>query len=164
MLHGVQKMNLFVSNEAIGEIYSFSSKYGLRQPVLADLKISVFLPVLEINFFQPDRYDHLLACVFDFGNDVGFYFEDVFLAVECQGIALVTCSSNNISAVKITQRNDQYVKYVLEFCDRNIAQFIHLPPPWFQRAVEISDAVTRKNFPNLADEDLEKKRRLLKSW
>jgi hypothetical protein len=40
----------------------------------------------------------------------------------------------------VLKRNDDYVHYVLEYCEKNIDALTSAPPSWFQKAVQIADA------------------------
>jgi hypothetical protein len=62
------------------------------------------------------------------------------------------------------ERNDEYVRDVLRFCRDNIDILTVVPPPWFERAMLISDAALRARFPDLADIYIGKARELLDSW
>lgn len=157
-------MKLVISKGVVEEIVRFARVYANREPVFDDLKIRILLGDFSIVFFQPERHSHLVACYFDFSGEVCFFFEDVVLAVEEE--TGVQKTAPNVQQVEVDEltHNNNYIHYVLEYCETNIDIITSRPPSWFLRAVTISDAATRKNFPSLADEDLLKKQALWESW
>lgn len=157
-------MKLKISDETVEEIFKFSRRYGVGTPAIEEFKIKVPLMSFHVAFFQPERYNPAIACYFGFADDVGFFFEDIRRAVDGQADCGQPVANDYVDACDVLKRNDDYVHRVLKYCERNIDVLTSVPPSWFPRAVAISDAVTRKNFPDLADEDLRKKQELWDSW
>jgi hypothetical protein len=157
-------MKLLISDKTIDEIFQFATKYGTQGVLIAELEIRVLFSEASINFFQPERYSQLVTCCFEFGNDVGFFFEDLFSAIEEHPDTHQAIADEWPASVDVLKRNDSYVHHIVEYCEKNIDLIVSVPPPWFQRAVSIADAATRKNFPNLATEDMSKKQELWDTW
>jgi hypothetical protein len=164
LLPRVQKMKLLISEKIIDEISQFAMQYGAQGVLPGNLEIRVSFSKVSINFFQPERYCQLVACCFEFGNDVGFFFEDVFSAIEGHPDTHQAIADEQPASVDVLKRNDSYVHHIVEYCEKNIDLIVSVPPPWFQRAVSIADAATRKNFPSLANEDMSKKQELWDAW
>jgi hypothetical protein len=153
-----------ISDEVVNEIYDFSKKYGAGPPIIEEYKITIPLMNISFRFYQQERYDKLISCYFDYNEDVGFFFERILIAVnETTGRHQV---DNNVvvAAGDVLRRNDEYVHRVLEFCKSNIDILTVVRPPWFQRAVQVSDAAIRGRFPELADAYLVKAQELYNSW
>jgi hypothetical protein len=157
-------MKLIISRAIVGDISRFAKKYGSRERVFEDFRIIVLFKGFSIIFLQPERYSQLVVCYFDFGSDIGFFFDDVVAAIEEETGAHQAVDDRHPDNIDVLTRNDRYIHHVLEYCEENINTVMSMPPSWFQRAMDISDATTRKNFPSLADEDLRKKRELWESW
>lgn len=155
-------MRLMISDEVSREIFDFSAEYGSGLPRIEEYKIIIPLFNLAIRFYQQDRYEKLISCYLDFNDDVGFFFERVRLAVvgreaDTQPISATVCHG-------MSERNDEYVRDVLKFCRENVDILTVVPPPWFERAMLITDAALRARFPDLADIYIEKARDLFGSW
>lgn len=157
-------MRLLISDIVVQKIVGFAKKFGLDAPVFEDLTITVRLATLSLIFSQPERYSQSIACHFSFGPNVGFFFEDVLLAMGGKADSQQGHTGEHISSHEVLNNNDQYVLRVLKYCEENINLLTALPPPWFLTAVQISDAATRKYFPDIADTDLRQKRALWESW
>lgn len=157
-------MNLTISDRSIREIYKFVERHGVQELVCAELKITIPLVGLSIVFFQPERYDESIVCYFDFGNDVAFFFGDVFSAIEGEKDAQQAIIKEHRINADTLKRNDDYIHHVLEYCEKNFDLLTSVPPCWFQRAARIADAATRETFPDLADDDMRRKQQLWESW
>jgi hypothetical protein len=155
-------MRLIISDGVLKEIFDFSAEYGSGPPRIDEYKIIIPLVNLSIRFFQQEKYEKLISCYLDFNDDVGFFFERIRHAIvgeggEGQSLKTIACHS-------MIERNDEYVRDVLRFCRDNIDILTVVPPPWFERAMLISDAALRARFPDLADIYIGKARELLDSW
>lgn len=153
-------MNLLISESTVGLIEEFSSSWGCGTLRCYPLKIAVTMRHVDLIFFQPERYSRLLSCYFDFGNDVLFFYEDIRAAIENKE-CLDQGRTSEISQTDELRANDNFVRGVIRFCRNHDGAITKLPPPWFPAAMKISDNRTRKNFPELADADLQRKQSFL---
>jgi hypothetical protein len=121
-------------------------------------------PAHSVIVSQPERYSRLISCEFRFSSDVGFFYEDIRAAfLDGSTIHAGQPDPGSIHGDE-RQRNDCYLSEVLEFCKAHWSEIVRKPPFWYEQAVEICDKSTRSVFPSIADEDLENKIRLLKTW
>jgi hypothetical protein len=155
-------MKLMISDKTVEEILNFSLENpGVSAPIFEDYKVIVPLSKLCLEFFQPERYDKRIACFFDFGEGVGFFFETVKLAIDGNISNEQYHLGPQVIGEDVLKQNDDYVRAVLDYCNKHLQVISCSPPPWFVRAIEISNAEIRKFFPELADEDFDKKQRVL---
>jgi hypothetical protein len=157
-------MKLLISDEVMQEIIYFSRQSSGSEPLIEELKIVIPLPSLSLTLFQPERYDQTIGCYLDFKDGVGFFFEEVYSAIEGQKKTEQVLDDRKLDIEDVKMHNNNYVRGVLAYCKENLELLTSVPPKWYRRAVEISDAATRKYFPDLADEDLRKKQALFESW
>jgi hypothetical protein len=157
-------LDLLVGAAILREIAEFAERFDGLPISPGELKITLRFPSFDLVFIQPERYDQRIISHIEFEPGVGFFMEDIVAA--CCGLdETIHVATPNVSAPsEILSVNEQYVREILEFISKNIVSFTALPPPWFEAAMKISDKKTRKHLPELADEDLSRKWRLLKSW
>jgi hypothetical protein len=153
-------MNMLISEATVGLIEEFSSSWGGGALRCYPMKIAVTMRHVTLIFFQPERYSRLLRCYFDFGDDVSFFYEDMRAAIE-NNDCLEQSGMSEISQTDELRANDNFVRDVIRFCRDHEDEITKLPPPWFPAAMQISDNRTRKNFPELADADLQRKQLFL---
>lgn len=158
------EMKLLISDEVMWEILYFSRQSAGSEPLIEQLKIVIPMPSLSLTLFQPERYDQTIGCYLDFKDGVGFFFEEVYSAIEGQKNSEQVLDDRKLAIEDVKKHNDNYVCCVIAYCKENFEILTSVPPNWFRRAVEISDAATRKYFPDLADDDLRKKQALFESW
>lgn len=115
-------------------------------------------------FFQPERYSRLIAGFIAYRDDLGFFFEDVLYAITGQKHNKQQDEGQNKTFSDVLKRNNDYVRQVLEFFEKNMKLLTCVPPPWFEKAIEVSDSELRKYFPEMADDDLRRKNELWESW
>jgi hypothetical protein len=157
-------MKLLISDKTIIGVSDFAMKCGAQGVVFEDLEITVSFLEMSVKFFQPERYNQLITCYFEFANDIGFFFEDVLSAIEGHPDTQHVTVDEQPASVVVLTRNNSYVHHVIAYCEKNIDLITSVSPPWFQRAASIADVATRKNFPDLADEDMWKKQKLWEFW
>jgi hypothetical protein len=156
-------MALLISDETIIDVSEFAMKWG-QGVAFEDLEITISFAEMSLKFFQPERYSQLITCHVEFENDIGFFFEDVFSAIEGYPSTRQVTVDEQPADVDVLTRNNSYVHHVIAYCEKNIELITSIPPPWFQSAASMADTATRKNFPDLADEDMWKKQKLWESW
>lgn len=149
-------MNMLISEATVKVIEEFSNRWGCGALRYYPTKIAIAMCHVNLIFFQPERYSRLLRCYFDFGNDVVFFYEDIRTAIENRD-NVDQCVINNSSEEEQLRANDNFVRDVVRFCLEHEDEITKLPPPWFPSATQISDKRTRKNFPEIADADLQRK-------
>jgi hypothetical protein len=149
-------MNPLLSNSAVRVIEEFANRWGCGALRYYPAKIVVSMGHVNLVFFQSERYSRALCCYFDFGGDVLFFYEDARAAIENRG-CLDQYAISELSKQDELQANDNFVEDVIRFCLAHEEKIAKLPPPWFPAATLISDKRTRKNFPEIADADLQRK-------
>lgn len=151
-------MNLLISDATLRSIEEFANRWGEGAIRFYPLKICVTMRHLKLILFQPERYMRRLQCYFDFGDDVLFLYEDARTAIEgVSGSCSVRSSATGLSEEGELLENDNFVREVIRFCLDHECELMKLPPDWFLSATKISDGRTRRNFPDIADADLQKK-------
>ena len=117
----------------------------------------------KLTIYQAEKFSGLIACNFDFGGDVQFFYEDVRAAIE-------NLPATYFQPTTVTPLSDewsvdeQYTAQVVYFCCLYINDIMKWPPPWLLRAAEISVQRTRRNFPEIANADLNRSVSLWNSW
>ncbi|MDB5958998.1 MAG: hypothetical protein JWP59_292 [Massilia sp.] len=157
-------MNLLLSDRSLSEVFEFARRYhGMLKDGDA-FKLIVVLSCCSVVFVQQEQYVKLISCHIEFAPDVGFFFEEVAAAIGGNKVLEYKAVPPVSGDDAILQRNDNYVLNVIEFLSNNMNLLNIFPPPWFEAAMKLSDSATRRLFPQIADEDLQKKRQLLEYW
>jgi hypothetical protein len=128
------------------------------------LKVTIRTLHLSIIFSQPEQFSRLINCEFWFSPDVCFLYEDIREALLKCSNADVERPSRELQIGNEIDRNDEYISDVAKFSKAHWAEIVEVPPRWYEKAVEISDRSLRTHFPQIADEDLRNKIRLLEFW
>jgi hypothetical protein len=155
-------MSLLISEASHRLIDEFAKSVG--RVVCASLKVTICAGHVSIVFAQPERYSRLVNCEIRFSPNVGFFYEEICAALfSCSDID-ATCHLAEVHYSDEMERNDDYVLNVINFCVTYWSEIVKTPPFWYEKAVEISDKNTRPIFPDIADENLGNKKRLLNVW
>lgn len=110
-------MNLAVSQKVVQEVANFSKLCGIGA-LISWIKLIIPLPIISVVFFRSEIYSELITCYFDFGDDIGFFSEDVLSAVADARSKTPVYSKPNLTDEEIVKSNDAYVRDVLGFFQR----------------------------------------------
>jgi hypothetical protein len=156
-------MEIHISEASVGLIRDFA-KSVQGEVECIPYKVTVRTSHVSIVFLQPEKWSRLLNCQFWLSHAVGFLYEDICAAFTTGQIFDSPPASAMLNDAEVMKRNERYVAEVLEFCQASWKDLIEVPPCWYEKAVEISDRSIRSHCPEIADEDLRNKTRLLTLW
>jgi hypothetical protein len=143
-------MNFPISQNKFTDLARFNAKFGVRNILLADCRISIFLDGYSIELIDSERYMHIIKCELKFNAEISFFIEDVAKAIEGEfSENRFQINDTNADEIEEILWNDDYLDRVFLFFEEHGSTLL-APGRWFKEAVEVANNRLARNFSELS--------------